>query len=127
MQGRFARRRFFGAAATLVLTGSASVRAWLDRPALASPLPPGDRAALDSTPTEAPTPTPPPTPVPTALPAPQAAPVMPTYGVSVAIPDALAPLLALDTGALTRQLLAALGGVAGASFVAGGAEAAVRL
>lgn len=134
MERRLARRRFFGAAATLALVGSATARAWLDRlnprgePAdllAAAPL----TARFDVTdataiPTETPTPSPPPTPV---APLPTPTPTVATYGVSIAIPDVLVPLLGLDPGALTRQMTGALNSVSEAIFVTGDANAAVTL
>jgi hypothetical protein len=128
VQEPLGRRRFFGAVATLMLVGSASARAWLDRTVYAKPLPPGSMLILDSTPTDVPTPTP--TPVPTIAPTPVAVPSVATYGVGVSVPDGVAPLLGFDTNALGQQLLTALGtvpGVPGAAFVAGGPNETVIL
>jgi poly-gamma-glutamate capsule biosynthesis protein CapA/YwtB (metallophosphatase superfamily) len=125
MQQRLARRRFFGAAATLVLAGSASARAWLDRSVRAKQLPPNIVPTLDAPPTQPPAPPPPPTPIPTMPPA-TSQPVAP-YGIGIALSDDVATLLGLDKGALSRQLASALDAVPGASFVPGAANEAVTV
>lgn len=124
MQERLTRRRFFGAVATLVMAGSASARSWLSRPVRAKQLPPGSVLTLDATPTEIPPVASLSTSLASSTPP---TPAVVTFGVSVGLPDAVAALLGLDTRALSRQLIAALGPMAGATFVPGAAHEAVRV
>lgn len=87
MRERFARRRFLGAATTLVLAGLASLHAWLGRAVLASQLPRGDHFALDIPPTDTPA-TAPPAQVPAAIPSPT--PLAPIFAHIWDATDALA-------------------------------------
>lgn len=126
MQERLARRRFLGAAVTLMLVGSASARAWLDRSVRAKQLPPGTTPAPNTPPAETPSPTPLPTPETAAPPATTPPPATP-YGFGITLSDDVATLLGLDRQSLARQLATALGAVPGVTFIPGAANEAVRV
>jgi hypothetical protein len=128
VERRLARRGILGAAVTLALAGMGSARAWLDRSTFVKPARMVSAQIVPETPTSVPTPTdvpPTPTAIPTFVPPPT--PVVTPYGVTAALDDAVAALLGVDTKAVSRQLLSALGAVANATFASGGANEAVRL